>query len=84
MKIASNDNPVRTGWLTEQGLRLDAAPYLSGAFAAKQLLKRLPVDKNFLADLTEGHNGGFSTVRSSAACTSTIPKSAFRSSAAPT
>jgi type I restriction enzyme S subunit len=58
VKIASNDTPVRIGWLTEQGLRLDAAPYLSGAFAAKQLLKRLPVDKDPLADLTKGHNGG--------------------------
>jgi type I restriction enzyme S subunit len=58
VKIASNDTPVRIGWLTEQGLRLDAAPYLSGAFAARQLLKRLPVDKDPLADLTKGHNGG--------------------------
>ncbi|MET8842199.1 restriction endonuclease subunit S [Streptomyces rubiginosohelvolus] len=58
MKIASHDNPVRIGWLAEQGLRLDAAPYLSGAFAARQLLKRLPVDKDSLADLTKGHNGG--------------------------
>ncbi|MYT21753.1 restriction endonuclease subunit S [Streptomyces sp. SID7760] len=42
MKTASTANPVRISWLREQGLRLDAAPYLSGAFAAKQLLKRLP------------------------------------------
>ncbi|MEU6306963.1 methylation-associated defense system restriction endonuclease subunit S MAD5 [Streptomyces chartreusis] len=58
MKTASTDHPVRLSWLREQGLRLDAAPYLSGAFAAKQLLKGLPVRKDALADLTEGYNGG--------------------------
>lgn len=42
MKIASKDNPVRLGWLREQGLRMDAAPYLSGAFEARMLLERLP------------------------------------------
>ncbi|MCV2459431.1 restriction endonuclease subunit S [Streptomyces sp. ICN988] len=58
MKTATTDNPVRLGWLREQGLRLDAGPYLSGAFAARQLLKRLPVRKDPLAKLTAGHNGG--------------------------
>ncbi|MFE2061822.1 restriction endonuclease subunit S [Streptomyces sp. NPDC059467] len=58
MKIASHDNPVRIGWLTEQGLRLDAAPYLSGAFAAKQLLKRLPGTME-LRELTCGGEGIF-------------------------
>ncbi|KOG33537.1 methylation-associated defense system restriction endonuclease subunit S MAD5 [Streptomyces sp. NPDC002814] len=58
MKTASTENPVRLSWLREQGLRLDAAPYLSGAFAAKQLLKRLSVRKDPLSDLTAGHNGG--------------------------
>ncbi|MGW1780447.1 methylation-associated defense system restriction endonuclease subunit S MAD5 [Streptomyces sp. NPDC002143] len=58
MKIASKDNPVRIGWLREQGLRMDAAPYLSGAFEARKLLERLPVRKEPLGELTEGHNGG--------------------------
>lgn len=58
MKIASKDNPVRLGWLREQGLRMDAAPYLSGAFEARKLLERLPVRKDLLGDLTAGYNGG--------------------------
>ncbi|GAB7075467.1 restriction endonuclease subunit S [Streptomyces sp. IpFD-1.1] len=58
MKIASKDNPVRLSWLREQGLRMDAAPYLSGAFEARKLLERLPVRKDKLEDLTTGHGGG--------------------------
>ncbi|MFJ7278080.1 restriction endonuclease subunit S [Kitasatospora sp. NPDC098663] len=58
MKIASKDNPVRLEWLREQGLRLDAAPYLSGAFEARKLLERLPVAKDRLGDVTAGHDGG--------------------------
>ncbi|MEF2525423.1 MULTISPECIES: methylation-associated defense system restriction endonuclease subunit S MAD5 [Streptomyces] len=58
MKTASIDHPVRLSWLREQGLRLDAAPYLSGAFAAKQLLKRLP-ETVPLRLLTEGGDGIF-------------------------
>ncbi|MEV7364507.1 restriction endonuclease subunit S [Streptomyces sp. NPDC091299] len=58
MKIASKDNPVRLGWLREQGLRMDAAPYLSGAFEARKLLERLPVHKDRLGELTAGHDGG--------------------------
>ncbi|MGW7213587.1 methylation-associated defense system restriction endonuclease subunit S MAD5 [Streptomyces collinus] len=58
MKIASKDNPVRLSWLREQGLRMDAAPYLSGAFEARKLLERLPVRKDKLEELTAGHGGG--------------------------
>ncbi|MGY4992646.1 methylation-associated defense system restriction endonuclease subunit S MAD5 [Streptomyces sp. 900105245] len=58
MKTASTENPVRLSWLREQGLRLDAAPYLSGAFAAKQLLKRLP-ETVPLRLLTRGESGIF-------------------------
>ncbi|MDX2602731.1 restriction endonuclease subunit S [Streptomyces caniscabiei] len=58
MKTASTENPVRLSWLREQGLRLDAAPYLSGAFAAKQLLKRLP-ETVPLRRLTQGEDGIF-------------------------
>ena len=31
MKLADLNNPVRFNWLADQGLRLDASPYLSGA-----------------------------------------------------
>jgi type I restriction enzyme S subunit len=58
VKTASTENPVRISWLREQGLRLDAAPYLSGAFAAKQLLKRLP-ETVPLRLLTRGEGGIF-------------------------
>ena len=30
MKLADLNNPVRFNWLADQGLRLDASPYLSG------------------------------------------------------
>jgi hypothetical protein len=42
MKIAELDNPVRVGWLTERGLRLDPRPYVSQAYAARAFLRRLP------------------------------------------
>lgn len=42
MKIAELDNPVRASWLTEQGSRLDARPYVSDAYAARAFLRRLP------------------------------------------
>ncbi|MEU8856191.1 MULTISPECIES: methylation-associated defense system restriction endonuclease subunit S MAD5 [Streptomyces] len=58
MKIASMDNPVRLSWLREQGLRMDAAPYLSGAFEARKLLERLPVTER-LHTLTPGGTGIF-------------------------
>ena len=32
MKLADLKNPVRFNWLADQGLRLDASPYLSGAY----------------------------------------------------
>lgn len=58
MKIASKDNPVRLSWLREQGLRMDAAPYLSGAFEARKLLERLPATER-LDTLTPGGTGIF-------------------------
>jgi len=45
-------------WLDRQGLRLDAKPYLSGAFATQQLLERLSVAKVQLKEVTAGHGGG--------------------------
>ncbi|MEV7120570.1 methylation-associated defense system restriction endonuclease subunit S MAD5 [Kitasatospora griseola] len=57
MKIASLSNPVMSGWFADQGLRLDASPYISGSLDAKKMLERLP-NTAPLASLTTGHNGG--------------------------
>lgn len=58
MKVAEQGNPARRRWLDGQGLRLDAKPYLSGAFATRKLLERLPVEKVLLKEVTAGHAGG--------------------------
>jgi len=58
MKIVNLKNPVMASWLREQGFRLDAPPFLSGAIEARKLLERLPVKKELLASLTKGYNGG--------------------------
>lgn len=42
MKIASIDNPVKSDWFVDQGLRLDVSPYLSGAIEARKRLDALP------------------------------------------
>ncbi|MFJ9431105.1 restriction endonuclease subunit S [Streptomyces sp. NPDC101490] len=57
MKIASDKNPVMSTWLTDQGLRLDAGTYLSGALETRKLIEKLP-QATPLAELTTGHNGG--------------------------
>ena len=57
MKLADLRNPVRFDWLADQGFRLDASPYLSGAYEARKLLERLPGTVP-LRELTTGHNGG--------------------------
>ncbi|MFI6004786.1 restriction endonuclease subunit S [Streptomyces sp. NPDC051366] len=57
MKVADLANPVMSGWFADQGLRLDASPYVSGALAMKEMLKRVPRTEP-LANLTQGHNGG--------------------------
>ncbi|WP_062204356.1 hypothetical protein [Streptomyces sp. NBRC 109706] len=57
MKIANLSNPVTSAWFQEQGLRLDASPYVSGALKVRKLLQRLP-ETVPLASLTTGHNGG--------------------------
>ncbi|MFE1912358.1 methylation-associated defense system restriction endonuclease subunit S MAD5 [Streptomyces anandii] len=57
MKVASLSNPVMSDWLADQGLRLDASPYISGSLEAKKMLERLP-DTVPLASVTSGHNGG--------------------------
>lgn len=57
MKIASLSNPVTSAWFREQGLRLDASPYVSGALKVKKLLEGLP-ETVPLASVTAGHDGG--------------------------
>lgn len=57
MKIASLTSPVMSDWLTDQGLRLDASPYISGSLDAKKMLERLP-NTVTLSSLTMGHDGG--------------------------
>ena len=46
MKLADLRNPVRFNWLADQGFRLDASPYLSGAYEARKFLERLPVGQS--------------------------------------
>jgi hypothetical protein len=57
VKVANLSNPVTSAWFQEQGLRLDASPYVSGALKVKKLLEQLP-ETVPLASLTAGHNGG--------------------------
>lgn len=57
MKLVNIANPVRASWLIEQGHRLDASPFLSGAYEARKLLERLPRTEP-LHSLTTGHDGG--------------------------
>ena len=57
MKLAEIRNPVHFDWLADQGFRLDASPYLSGAYEARKLLERLPGTLP-LHRLTTGHDGG--------------------------
>lgn len=57
MKIAELSNPVTSAWFRDQGLRLDASPYVSGALNVKKLLERLS-ETVPLASLTAGRNGG--------------------------
>ncbi|MFF4452986.1 restriction endonuclease subunit S [Streptomyces goshikiensis] len=57
MKIAELSNPVMSDWFTDQGLRLDASPYVAGSMKTKKMLEQLPRTEP-LASLTAGHNGG--------------------------
>jgi type I restriction enzyme S subunit len=58
MKLGNIGNPVRQSWLADQGYRIDASPYLSGAYEARKLLEGLRVPKDSLHVLTAGHEGG--------------------------
>ena len=57
MKTADIDHPVRVDWFFDQGLRLDAASYLSGALEARKRLEALPNTVR-LDSVTSGQNGG--------------------------
>ena len=58
MRTTSLASPVRLEWLLEQNSRLDARPYVGGAFEARDLLNRLTVPIQPLRKLTTGHDGG--------------------------
>lgn len=58
MKLGNPHRPVTSAWLTKEGHRLDAPPFLSGAVEARVLLDKLSVPKQPLRDVTAGHNGG--------------------------
>ncbi|MGH3586815.1 MAG: hypothetical protein ACRDQ0_10875, partial [Pseudonocardia sp.] len=58
MKTTNLASPVRLEWLLQQDLRLDARPYVGGAFEARDLLKRLTVPIEPLRALTTGREGG--------------------------
>ncbi len=58
MKLADIRNPVRYDWLADQGFRLAASPYLSGAYETRKFLERLTVRTEPLHELTAGHEGG--------------------------
>ncbi|HUZ54266.1 MAG TPA: hypothetical protein VMU94_17285 [Streptosporangiaceae bacterium] len=58
MKLADLRNPVRFDWLADQGFRLVATPYVSGAYEARKFLEQLPVPVIPLHELTTGHEGG--------------------------
>src|SRR5579871_2313833 len=50
---------VRSAWFPEEGFRLDASPYISGAVQTKQLLRGLRTEA--LRQMTAGYNGGIYT-----------------------
>ena len=59
MKLVNLKNPVMASWLREQGCRLDAPPFLSGAIEVRKLLEQLWVKKEPLVLLTLGERGIF-------------------------
>jgi hypothetical protein len=63
MKLVDPGNPVRYNWLADQGFRLDASSYLSGAYEARKLVERLP-GITPLRELTRTPNGIFHAGRS--------------------
>ncbi|MET7283308.1 hypothetical protein ABZS29_34095 [Kribbella sp. NPDC005582] len=58
MKVADLDSPVRADWFYDQGLRLDATPYLSGAIEARKRLESLPNTVRLDRITTDIHHAG--------------------------
>ena len=58
MIIGNLHRPITSAWLTNEGHRLDAPPFLSGAVEARVLLAKLNAPKQPLRDVTAGYNGG--------------------------
>lgn len=58
MKTTNLASPVRLEWLYQAHLRLDARPYVGGAFEARDLLKALTVPTMPVGGLTTGHENG--------------------------
>lgn len=58
MKVTKLNLPVMSSWLEDNQRRLDASPFLSGAFEARVILNRLKAKKEPLEELTEGYKGG--------------------------
>ncbi|GGR73739.1 type I restriction-modification system restriction endonuclease DNA specificity subunit HsdS [Deinococcus seoulensis] len=52
MKIGNPDRPITSAWLTKEGHRLGAPPFLSGAVEARVLLDKLTVPKQALREVT--------------------------------
>lgn len=49
---------IPSSWIARDGLRLDCNPYMTGALEARIRLEKLACNKESLADLTKGHDGG--------------------------
>ncbi len=56
-KVTKLNLPVMSSWLEDNQQRLDASPFLSGAFEARVILNRLKTKKEPLQKLTKGHKG---------------------------
>lgn len=48
---------IPSTWIEKQRHRLDCGPYMSGGMEARELLRKLPVKKDHLQDLTGGISG---------------------------
>lgn len=57
MKTVSLTNPITSDRISDQGFRLDASPYLSGAVQARELMRRL-INTVSLSSVTTGYGGG--------------------------
>ncbi|MCA9218160.1 MAG: hypothetical protein KDB27_34060, partial [Planctomycetales bacterium] len=58
MKITKTKQPVMASWIYEEGCRLDAHPFLSGAVEARNILAKLTVKKDRLDSVTQDGGEG--------------------------